>query len=190
MKKLLSLCIACIALSSFAFSQNRSWQGGLQLNCELTLWDGGAPGAGLQLVYLGNKNAGFETGLVWQHRRYFQVLLEATANEPRYDITVYNHRLQIPLLYRNHGKLLNFSAGPVIDLYVGSTIKSNRDLPHGEYGHYNSRILACIATSHTFQLTNGLVIEPALSVNYKYYENVDDDGGLGIHISFRKKIFK
>jgi hypothetical protein len=188
MKKLL-LCITCMVLSSFVFSQKRSWQGGLQLNTELTLWDGGAPGAGFQLVYRGNKNAGFETGLVWQYRHYFDVFIEASGSEPRYDINVYNHRLQIPLLYRNHGKFLNFSAGPVIDLYIGSGIKSNRNTSHSNYGYFPSRILACVATSHTFQLKKGWVIEPALSVNYKYYKNVDDDGGLGIHVAFRKKIF-
>ncbi|HEX2684799.1 MAG TPA: hypothetical protein VHL77_12730 [Ferruginibacter sp.] len=190
MKKLLLPCIACMALSSFAFSQNRSWQAGLQLNCELSLWDGGAPGAGFQLVYRGNKNAGFETGLSWQYRSYRDIFMEASGGEPRYTISIYNHRLQIPLLFRNHGKLLNFSAGPVVDLYIGSTVKRKGSNSVSEYGHLKSRVMAFVATSHTFQMKRGWIFEPALSVNFKYHDDGDSDGGLGIHVSLRRRIFK
>lgn len=189
MKKLPLLCIACVALSSFAFSQNRSWQAGIKLTGELTLYNGLAPGAGVQLIYRGKKNAGFETGLLWQYRNYFDFFIE-NPGEPHYKLTTDDHRLQIPLLYRNHGKVLNFSAGPVIDIYLGSSTKSTNITfqNQNEFGHYPTRIAACVAFSHTFQLKSGWIIEPALSANWISINNADDDGGLGIHVSFRKKI--
>lgn len=187
-KHLLILLFALSANLTTLFSQDRTLQAGLKLTGELTLYDGLAPGAGIQFVYKLTHHSGFESGVFWQKRRFATLFTEGPpGNTPLYKTTVYSHRLQIPLLYRFSSKPINFSTGPVIDFPIGKTIVTNDPDPTlNKIDNYKTGINLTINFSHTFHLSPALLLEPEIGFNYLPARN---DGGAAINLSLRRKIF-
>jgi hypothetical protein len=173
------------------FSQTKSLQLGVKLMSELTLWDGIAPGAGIQLVYKLAKHGGFETGLNWQNRRMGTVFTEGPppSGLPFYEVNIRLHRLHIPLLYRFNSKALNVTLGPVIDFRLASSVKTNDPDPAWKrYKGYRTQLLATAGVSHSFYLSSKWILEPEIAFNYVNKKIGDDDGGMNINLSFRKRL--
>lgn len=184
----LPLFIYCISLSA----QESSWQAGVKAMGELTMYDNGfAYGAGIQVVYKSKQRFGLETGVQWQHRKALTLYVEGNPPNPvpPEKVTYYTNRLQVPFLFRYNAKLFNFTLGPVLDIDLSTTVKTNSvDPALKNYNPYGSRAGISAGISHTFNLSGKWVLEPALR---GYYVNIDeeDNGGISIDIAFRRRIF-
>jgi hypothetical protein len=198
MKRLFLLFLLLLPVFAVpVFSQTKSLQLGVKFMGELTLWDGIAPGAGIQLVYRLAKHGGFETGINWQNRGAGTFFTEGPSGGPAggpyilYQSEIRSHRLQVPLLYRFNSNILNFTAGPVIDFHLSTKVKGNDPDPTlKQYKSYGTQILATAGVSHSFRFGTAWILEPEITFNYVNKPSIeDDDGGLGINLSLRKKIF-
>lgn len=189
MKKIfLPYLFAIVIVPSAIFSQSKSLQAGIKFTGELTLYDGLAPGAGGQLVYIMSKNSGIESGIFWQKRRFATIVTEGfPVNQEFYTSEIYSHRLQIPLLYRYSSKAINFNAGPVIDIPIGISVKTKDPDPSlKNYKNYKTGIILTGGISHSFYIGSEIILEPEINFNYLTVRN---DGGVGINLALRKKIF-
>ncbi|HEX7846533.1 MAG TPA: hypothetical protein VF476_12095 [Chitinophagaceae bacterium] len=162
-------------------------QAGIKLTGELTLYDGLAPGAGIQVLYKSSGHSGFETGVFWQKRRYASFFTEGPGGGSLYQSKVFSHRLQIPFLYRFNSKPVNFSIGPVADFPIGKSINTDDPDPAlKNFKNYKSTMILTVNFSHTFKLFRVFFLEPEIGFNYLPSRS---DGGACINVSLRRTIF-
>ncbi len=167
---------------------------GIKLGGELVFHEETAPGGGIQLVYRIGKHHGFETGLFYQNRRAGSLITESTTNSEYFYYTkVFSQRLQLPVLYRFHSKPINFTIGPVIDISVGTSIKSNDPDPAlKNFESRGTRLIGTAGLSRSFSLSSSLVLDPEIKFNYlgkSDYNNVDPErSGLAFNLCLRKKL--
>jgi hypothetical protein len=188
MKKLAFIVLA-IAMGYFCpvFAQTKSLQLGIKVMGELTLYDGLAPGGGLQLIYRTRKHGGIETGIVFQSRKTARLFFESSPVSTQFqEVEIFSQRLQFPVLYRFNSKALNFTVGPVFDFRIGSHAKpADYDPALKHYKGYGSQVITSAGISHSFNLSSTWVLEPEITYNHNFNR---DDGGMGINLALRKVI--
>jgi len=192
MKSFFLILIAISVPGISVFAQERSWQVGIKAMIERTRYfdDGLGYGAGLQVIYKSKQQFGVETGIQWQYRRAMRLYVTVDPANPGDEIADYNtNRLQIPVLFRYNSKILNGTLGPVIDIELNTKLKTKSTDPALKILRpYTTRAGISAGMSHTFNLRNKWVFEPALRA---YYVNIDreDNGGFSFDIVFRRRIF-
>lgn len=185
-KKVILLLVGTLQLVLVSYSQERSLQAGIKLANELTLFDGLAPGFGAQLVYRISRHGGIESGLFYQSRNisYF-IDVQSGGSTTTYFTKIAERRIQIPFLYRFDAKAINFVAGPALDYIVGWKEKTkNPNVKVTSYSRNALNLVLSAGLSRSFYLTPTLILEPEAKFNFIA---TDDDGGLGLNISLRKK---
>jgi hypothetical protein len=184
---LFNICV-WLSLGLPAITQERSLQIGGKLINEFTFYNGFAPGFGGQVVYRIGKHGGLESGLNYQNKYLeFFTFVQVSGSSYTYYIKIAEHHLQIPLLYRFDSKAINFSAGPVIDYFIGWDIRQkDPGVTVNDYDRNTISLIGAAGISRSFYLSSTIILEPELKLNYIFTE---DDGGLAINIVLRKKLF-
>lgn len=171
-----------------AIAQEKSLQIGGKLINEFTFYNGFAPGFGGQVVYRIGKHGGIESGLNYQNK-YLSIFttLIVGGNSYNYYTKIAEHHLQIPLFYRYDSKAINFSAGPMLDYFIGWDVRhTDPGVTVNNYDRNTVSLAGTAGVSRSFYLSPTIILEPELKFNYILTE---DDGGVSINIALRKKLF-
>jgi hypothetical protein len=190
MRKIYYVVVFSLFLSLFCNAQKnkRELQIGGKLINELTFEDGVAPGFGGQVVYKMGKYGGIESGIFYQTRyTSFYTTIQIGSSINSYFIKIAEYRLQLPILYRFDSRIINFSAGPVIDYFLGwKTKSSSPGVTVNSFDASAVRLTASAGVSKSINLSPSLILEPEIKFNHMI---TSEEGGLSLNISLRKKIF-
>lgn len=184
--KTFALFIIALAIQAICYSQKKTFIG-LNLTGEYT----SAPynpsyfvtGFGGTFERRLNKHLGFETGIYY---RTFVVHNAVFVNGlPFFNFTIKERYLSVPVLFTYHSSILNFSAGPAVDIYVGwNKTKQAKDyrLPETD----ESRIIFGLMgkVSRTIGITEKIIIEPEIRYNSIHY-NKRSYYGIGVSGKYR-----
>ena len=95
--------------------------------------------------------------------------------------------MQIPLLYRFDSKAINFSVGPAIDYFIGWNVRhKDTGVTIDYYDRNTVSLVGAASMSKSFYLSSTIILEPELKLNYIFTQ---DDGGVAVNITLRKKLF-
>jgi hypothetical protein len=101
-----------------AYSQRQTLIG-IQLNGEI--YPGTfRPAMGLTFEKQLTKHSGVETGILFRTEESSGTITytDASGSQP-YSFTVTEQHLNLPVLYKYYSNIINFSAGPMVDFYLG-----------------------------------------------------------------------
>jgi hypothetical protein len=187
-KRYFYLFFIYLFLSFPATAQTRSLQIGGKLINEFTFYNGFAPGFGGQVVYRINKHGGIESGLNYQSRyQSFDIFVQYGSISNTYFTRIAEHWLQLPIHYRYDSKAINFTAGPTVNYFIGWDTKNKANgVTVNDYDRNAVSFAGSVSVSRSLYLSPRLILEPELRFNYIF---TDDDGGLALNISLRKKLF-
>jgi hypothetical protein len=163
MKKIYSSFIAVFVFSA-AIAQQKSLAAGVKLLNDLTFNNGFAAGFGGQLAYKMRKHGGLESRIYYTSRK--TTFYTYTANNSYY-AEVAERRIYLPILYRFESKVVNFTAGPMIDYFIDWTQKSGSGgIEVTGYSRNDIRLIGSASISKTVNLFKQLQLEPELRFNY------------------------
>ncbi len=149
------------------------------------------PGFGLVLDHRFTRKSGIETGLFYRTFRTsgaFMTSEPAPADDYFFPFEVRESYLSIPILYKFHSRVVNISAGPTLDFFVGWRDKSTfsgvevSDFsvdPSFSFG-------GMLKISKPIQISDNLFLEPDLRIN-PILTSGRIYGGLGIAFSYLTK---
>ncbi|WP_167616609.1 hypothetical protein [Maribellus sediminis] len=122
------------------------------------------PGVGLNIVRTVGKHSGIEAGVYY--RTYIQSLSFSMAGH-YYDVDIRESHLSIPVLYKFSSRIVNVSAGPSFEVFLGWKDKSSPDEVEVDgYDidpNYNLGVL--FKMGKDIKLSEKLVFEPELRFN-------------------------
>ena len=186
MRKKTLLVFPFLLFGLITYTQQHSLQVGGKLINNWTFYNGSAIGFGGQFVYRLTKHSGLETGLYYYNRpRDYTTTVYYGNTMSTYDFGVNERRLLMPLFYRFESKIVNFSAGPVLDYFIGWK-QTDGLVQVNSYSNSAIQVTGSAGVSKSFYLTPTLIIEPEVMFNYIFAE---DDGAIGLNLCVRKKIF-
>jgi YHS domain-containing protein len=161
-------------LSSFLIitaeaQQKPSVEIGAKLMIEANSSTGGTmPFSGLQLVYQKRKHGGLETGLYYRPVRNTYIVTAYNGSTYYYATAIVAERfLSIPVLYRFQSKLINFTAGTSLDLYLGWKDKSDKNTVTVNSNNRSGTIEAgaVVSINKSIHLNDKLILEPEIRFN-------------------------
>ncbi|RYE25741.1 MAG: hypothetical protein EOP45_04470 [Sphingobacteriaceae bacterium] len=179
-RKILSLLFA-IGLYLNAYSQRQDLIG-LNVNGEI-YQSKFNPSIGVTFEKQFSKHNGFESGIFYRTLKSSeQIYFVATPSFYIYSLTVSERYLTVPVLYKYYSRILNFSAGPTANLYVGWKQKDNGSPVHIDAYDIDPKFKVGFLTklSKVIPLNKQLVIEPELRFGSVETWN---EVGLGIGIA-------
>ncbi|RYX82018.1 PorT family protein [bacterium] len=179
-RKIFSLLFA-IGFSINAYSQQQSLIG---LNVNSDVYPSKfRPSVGLTFEKQFLKHTGFETGLFYRTSQTSLITYVVNASGYNsYSSTFSQRYLTVPLLYKYYSKILNVSAGPIADVYLGWKQKNDGSLvqiTNVEVGR-KVNIGFLVKAGKMIPLSKKLLLEPELRFGsvYKF-----DEINLGIGIA-------
>lgn len=180
-------CLSCFSIC-FAQKEKKELQIGGKIVNELTFYNGLAPGFGGQLVYRMRKHSGIESGIYYQAKYYnLFVSIQSGNSNNSYFTRIAERNLQIPILYRHDAKFINFSAGIIMDYFLGWQDKTkNPNVIVNSFNRNAVNLIVAAGISKSIHLTSSLILEPEARFNFII---TDEDGGLSLNIALRKRIF-
>jgi len=155
--------------SSAQAQQKLSVKIGAKLMIEANSGSGSTmPFSGFQLVYQKGKHGGLETGLYYRPVRT-EFLVNVSAGSTNYTaVAIVSEKfLSIPVLYRFQSRIVNFTAGTSIDLYLGWKDKSDKNTITVNSYNRSATINAgaVVSVSKSIHLSNKLLLEPEIRFN-------------------------
>ena len=179
-RKIFSL-LSAIGFSINAYSQQQSLIG---LNVNGDVYPGKfRPSVGLTFEKQFLKHSGFETGLFYRTSKLSGVItyIDATSFQS-HSFAVSQRYLTVPVLYKYYSKILNFSAGPTVDFYLGWKQKndgSSVQIDNLEVGR-KVNVGFLVKAGKMIPLSKQLLLEPELRFGSV---QTFDDINLGIGIA-------
>ena len=167
-----------------ASAQKSSLEIGIKTIHEITFSDGYAPGAGIPVVYRIGKHGGLESGCYYKIRPSHPLMVNNSGALVKQKLT--EHTLIIPLSYRYDSRFINFSVGAALEIFLSKRYNSAE---YATLRNLNSTVPELISTasiSKSLTLPGSLVLEPEIRFS-AFVPN--GDGGWGLNVSLRKKIF-
>ncbi|WP_321371153.1 hypothetical protein [uncultured Draconibacterium sp.] len=159
------LCLVIILFSSVNTlnAQNKTYLG-IDFVNEIADKDHLRPGVGLNVARTFGKHSGIETGVYY--RSYIQSL--SFSMEGNYfDVDIRENHLSIPVLYKFSSRIVNISAGPSFDVFLGwKDVSSPDEVEVNDYDidpKYN--LGAMVKLGKDIRLSDKLVFEPELRFN-------------------------
>jgi len=146
------------------------------------------PGIGVLMERRLTKHSGFEAGLFYKNYNVDRTVFVFTGtvlNTIR--LQAVEHYLSIPLLYKFYTRIVNISAGPAFDYYVGFRQKNKSpSFTIDDYSRSPKLSLgALLKVSKSFSINKKLLLEPALRLNPNFsYER----GVIGLGIAAKYKL--
>lgn len=178
-------CVGFYLLFAFGLCSNAYTQSqtlvGININGEVYP-NAFRPSAGFIFEKQFKKHNGFETGLFYRTERIGNFIINnASGSYTSSSLAVSQRYLNVPVLYKYYSSIINFSAGPALDFYVGWKQKK---------GESTNRITAydvdpevklgfLIKASKVIPLRKQLILEPEL--RYGSVQHV----GIGIAGKYR-----
>ena len=143
-----------------------------------------SPGFGGQVVYRLTKHSGLESGLYYSTERLFYYFFVGTSN---FTLDISERWLVLPLYYRFDSKIINVSAGPQLEYFLGWKDRTNvSGVDIDDYSRNSFRVGVSAALSKTIHLTSKWLLEPEARINF-YPE--EEYGTTGINLAFRRTLF-
>jgi hypothetical protein len=144
-------------------AQNKTYLG-IDFVNEIADKDHLRPGVGLNVARTFGKHSGIETGVYY--RSYIQSL--SFSMEGNYfDVDIRESHLSIPVLYKFSSRIVNFSAGPTFEVFLGwKDVSSPDEVEVNDYDidpEYN--LGAMVKLGKDIRLSDKLVFEPELRFN-------------------------
>ena len=126
------------------------------------------PGIGVLIERRLTKHSGFESGLFFKNYNIDNTVTIVTGTGiSTIRLQAAEHYLSIPLLYKFYTRIVNVSAGPTFDYYVG--FRQKHKSPSFTINNYSiSPKLswgALLKVSKSFSVNKKLLLEPALRLN-------------------------
>ena len=163
-----------------AYSQRQTLIG-IQVNGEI--YPGTfRPAMGLTFEKQFTKHSGFETGILFRTEESSGTI--TYTGSPPYSFTVTEQHLNLPVLYKYYSSIINFSAGPMVDFYLGWK-QENDDSPMQieDYDVDPKVKLGFLAkVSKVITLNKRFVLEPEL--RFGSVQTLDE-AGLGIGLGWK-----
>lgn len=180
--RIVIVLVLTLMLNTKGFAQNKNIIG-LSFTNELTSKNDIRPGLGLTFERQITRHCGFETGLFY---RTFKNRMYVTWNTETYYLEVVENYLSIPVLFKYYSRILNFSAGPSIDYYIGwsghtsstnATLTSVNVKPKTYFGFM-------FKASKKINISDKVIIEPEIRFNpiLKYNRHYV---GIGIALKYK-----
>lgn len=143
---------------------------GIKLMAEAnSYYDSFMPLTGVQLVYQKGKHGGLETGLYYRSQRVSTYYAIYDPNGGLYSgfSKIGVRFLTLPVLYRFRSRIINFTAGPSLDLYVSWKEKSkNKNGVIIDYNRSGNIAIGAVASiSKDISLGDKWVLEPEIRFN-------------------------
>ena len=160
------LCLVIILFSSVSTlnAQNKTYIGIDFVNEIASDGDNIRPGVGLNIATSLGKHSGIETGVYY--RTYLQSM-SFRVDGHSFDADIRESHLSIPILYKFSSRIVNFSAGPSFDVFLGWKQKSSTaEVEVDSYDidpEYN--LGAMVKLGKDIKLSDKLVFEPELRFN-------------------------
>lgn len=168
--KRFALLIGMVAIATICFSQHKTILG-LNLTGENTSSSDVVVGIGGTFERQFNKHHGFETGLYY---RTFEVHYSVFVDNSLFGrFHLREKYLSIPILYKFHSSILNFSLGPTFDIFVDWS-RINKGLLFRRDAHrvdnkFHVGLMGKI--SKTIDLTKRIFIEPEIRYNRVFFQH-------------------
>ncbi len=167
--KIVFVFFLSLLLNNVQAQQKPSLEIGAKLMIEANSGSGSTmPFSGLQLVYQKGKHGGLETGLYYRPVRNQYITTFYNGITYSSVIAIVAERfLSIPVLYRYQSKVLNFTAGTSLDLYLGWKDKSDKNTVIVNSNNRSATIEAgaVVSVSKSIQLGDKLILEPEIRFN-------------------------
>lgn len=188
MKSILTILVFSIVTPLSIIAQNKSFQIGGKIINELTFHNGFAPGFGGQIIYKMGTHGGIESGLFYQSKPIgFNFIVSSVTGSNYYFAKISERRILFPIFYRFNSKVINFSAGPIMDYFINwKTRSASQGVSVNNYDRNALQIIASAGVSKTIWLSGKWLIEPEVLFNFNITE---EDGGVALNFCFRKKLF-
>ncbi len=171
-----AILLATMIISNLALCQQKSFIG-LDQTLELSYGGYVVPGTGATFESRFGQHAGLETGLFYrQYRELVNLYVNGFVFVAGHYKPTY---LSVPVLYKWHSSLLNFSVGPSFDIYLGT--KNIFRFPTNTYNRSLKKfnVGAVGKLSKTLSLTNRFLLEPEIRFNH-LFTNHRTFAGIGI----------
>ncbi len=183
MKTFKPVCFSFLFASGLflsAFSQKQTLAG---LNLNGDIYSGRfIPSVGMTFEKQFARHSGFETGLFYGAWKSNGIITYTDASGSYiYSFVVSQRHLNIPVLYKHYSKLINFTAGPVLDYYVGWKQKNKGSPVRIENFTIHPKLTVGFLgkVSKTFTLNNRFIIEPELRFGFmRVLNNAGFGGGI------------
>lgn len=138
---------------------------GLNFTVETTAdEDGALAGLGAVADFKITKRSGIETGVYLRgYKTRFRILIPPSG---LWAVTVAERHLSFPLLYKYHTRIVNLSAGPTFDFFLGWKQKDNSGAVVNSYSidpEFNVGIMGKI--SKRINLSKKFILEPEIRLN-------------------------
>ena len=185
------ILLTCLFLQ-ISFSNGQTKLGALLIledaNDNLTI----RPGFGLVLDHRISRHSGFETGLLYRTFRTsgaFMTSEPPLGGDPIFlPFEVRESYLTVPILYKFHSRIVNISAGPTLDFFVGWNDKTTT--PDVEITNFSVdpsfSFGGMLKISKAIKLSDVLYLEPDLRIN-PIFSSGRIYGGFGIAFSYLSK---
>lgn len=141
------------------------------------------PTVGLAFEKQLTKRTGVETGIYYQTSKSEGIITYIdAAGSYTYSLIVSEGQLAVPFLYKYYSGILNFSAGPALDFYLGWKQKDDGSPVRIENFDVNPEVKVGFLTkvSKVISLNKQFILEPELRFGSV---QILDEAGLGIGIS-------
>ena len=163
--------LACIFVLAIGYQANAQQQTKIGLNLLIEKNDAEyyfGPGIGLSVERQLTKRSGIESGLYYRtSERSISVFFDQATSNRRVSVDLSERYLSLPILYKFHSKIINFSVGPTLDYFVGWNQVSGRN--EAEINEYSISpdlsIGAMLKLSKTIRLGERASLEPELRLN-------------------------
>ena len=169
-----------------AFSQKQILAG---LNVNADLYSSTIrPSAGFTLEAHLTKHSGLETGLFYRASKSHGIVIYTDSlNFNTYPFVVSQKFLNIPVLYKYYSKIINFSVGPTLDVFVGWKQKGDDSQVHVNNFNINPKVKIGLLgkVSKTFVLDKRLIIEPEFRFGFLRTSN---DAGVGLGVAGKYRL--
>ena len=169
--KIVFLFILLFSVDNLQAQQKPSLELGVKLMAEANSGSGSTmPFSGLQLIYQKGKHGGLETGLYYRPVRNETIydFYNTTGGNFYSVVAIIAERfLSIPVLYRFQSKVLNFTAGSSLDIYLGWKDKSDKNTVTINSNNRSATIEAgaVVSLSKSIHLDDKIILEPEIRFN-------------------------
>lgn len=174
-----------LASSHLPSHAQKSLKAGLNFTAELSNGQT-RPGIGGVIEYAMTKHSGIETGLYY---RTFGENFYFNVSGTSFSVNIAERHLSIPVLYKFSSRIVNFSAGPTFDFYLGWRQTSGKIYTQIEEYSVTPpfQVGVMLKLSKNIKLSNRLFLEPEVRLNPMVSAEGRGYGGLGISAKYLLK---
>lgn len=153
--------VLALLFSSNLFAQ-KALKAGVNFTAEVTNGQTNA-GIGAVVEYNITKHSGMESGIYY---RTFPMHYYLYTSQDYFLVTIAERYLSVPILYKFSSRIINVSAGPTFDFFLGWKQKNSKSvIDINEYNIPSFNLGVMLKLSKNIRLTDLVTLEPEIRLN-------------------------